>query len=226
MTTIRTEPLTRDELREMYDFENNKAVYLAGPILHSDDGGVGWRERVETEYSSAFTWVNPIDFFEISEGDFTRLPESEIEGYEPEEGELVISDKAIVETDKNAIQLCDAVLVGYSDIVPSWGTPQEQMFTWEKAPELPVVVWHGSLDWLDTSPWLRYHASFRSGQLENCVRHLQATLQTLPLCLDCRESSKVQVEGRSFMVTDETCAWCGEAFGTFARPRSRFGSSP
>lgn len=214
--------LTKDDVQE----GDKPIVYLAGPIHYADDGGHTWRNKVINEYPDLFTWINPLDFFDGGEDKATILPEEVAENYDSEEDETVITDEELVEVDKQFVEWADAVMIGYAESVPSWGTPQEQLEAHgEHGPKKPVVLWYGDLDeFNDLSPWLRYHDTFRSPNIEECIQHLEAVLDANPLCLRCREESGMSVSGLTFQTQMEDCARCGHTYGTRWRYHSSFKS--
>lgn len=193
-------------------------VYLAGPILHTDDGGRSWREKFIDHYGDRLSYFNPLDVFDGSEYDATIRPRKHLQGYEPEADEVVISDEELVETDKALVEAADALLIGYNEPTPSWGTPMEQAHVWNGNPSMrlqgggpwkPVAVWHGRMDWRELSPWLRYHATFYSDAMSACVRYLEAATTAVPLCAACRRGRGMRIDGVRFRGTDVTCEGCG-----------------
>lgn len=196
-------------------------VYLAGPILWAEEGGHGWRDRVIDAYPDAFEWVNPLDIFDGSEDEATLLPKDYVEYYDEDDDENVITDEELVEADKEEVFDCDGMLVGLMDTVHTWGTPQEQVLKWQQgrsngvpggpAPP-PVVVWHNDLDELDLSPWMRYHSTFRSPDMHDCVDRLQAKLGTHRLCLDCMNDMGIEIDGMQFTSTDDACDNCKQSY--------------
>lgn len=153
-------------------------VYLAGPIQHADDGGHGWRDDV-IEATDEFEWLNPLDKHDGGEAFATIMPERFAENYEPADDELVITDREIVEADKELIDTADAILIGFDEKVPAWGTPMEQAYVWDEARDkssIPVVVYHGPLPDDELSPWLRYHSDYRVPELSAALNHLRNEL--------------------------------------------------
>lgn len=197
------------------DVDDRPKVYLAGPIQHSPDGGHGWRDTVIDDHRN-FQYLNPLDFFDGGEDMATILPEAQVEDYEPEEGEFIITDEELVEKDKRMVHEADALLIGFPEKVPAWGTPFEQAEVWGSnafenvTPTKPVAVWHGELDELELSPWLRYHDTFRSQVLAECVEHLEAVTGAVSLCVSCRHETGAEVDGVTFTVEDRTCVRCDD----------------
>lgn len=111
-------------------------VYLAGPIQHSDDHGVGWRERVKSEFD-AFTWLDPLAAYESHSSELYRE----------------WTDERIVEKDLSMIDNSDALLVGWDD-VPSCGTPMEVFYA-KRCRDIPVAVRYVGDE---LSPWMSVHA--------------------------------------------------------------------
>lgn len=217
------------EVMRYFDTDGQRRnVYMAGPIMHADDGGHGWRDELVEKYSSLFNWVNPLDFFDASEDSATLLPDEIADDYDPDPDESTITDTEIVVGDKIAVAESDAMLIGFPEVVGSWGTPQEQIYAWEHRshdyaqPKKPIVVWHGDLDWeRDCSPWLRYHATYHSASLEDCVHHLEAVLGVSPLCFDCRVDAGLEIANEQFKATGDKCEWCGNGFAVY--PSSTMG---
>lgn len=139
-------------------------VYLAGPVAHVDDHGVGWRERViETTHSFAFN--NPLDKYNVG------LDNLEIVHNRPPLDEGEVSPEQIVSNDKQLIDDSDAILVGY-EAVQSVGTPMEVMYAY--ATPKPVVLWirdNTSRDAL--SPWWHVHTSAIESNLTGALWQLR-----------------------------------------------------
>lgn len=201
-----------DEFHSKTRPQNRPTVYLAGPIQHAHDGGHGWRDTVINEYPNLFDWVNPLDEFDGGEDTATILPEDAADDYEPVEGEELITDKQVVQTDKKLVQQADALLIGFHDKVPAWGTPFEQAIASGSVDHLhngkPVAVWHANIPTEELSPWLRYHATFYSQRMVENVEYLEATLEATPLCVDCRKESGANLQGIKFEASERTCARC------------------
>jgi len=49
-------------------------IYLAGPVQHADDHGVGWRETV-AETASSFETLNPLDKYNVGLDDLEIVHE-------------------------------------------------------------------------------------------------------------------------------------------------------
>jgi len=198
------------------DVDDRPKVYLAGPIQHADDGGHGWRDKVIDDYRTC-QYLNPLDFFDGGEDKATILPEEEAEDYEAENGEFVITDEELVEKDKRMVHEADGLIIGFPEKVPSWGTPQEQSESWthptnpaEAEPKKPIVVWHGHIPAEELSPWIRYHATFYSRSLTECMEYLEVALDAVGVCINCRVESGLGVDDVHFSVEDSTCVRCNE----------------
>lgn len=153
-------------------------IYLAGPILFAENGGRGWRDRVTEDWPDQFGYINPLDVFDGSEDVATVLPKDELEEYDADPDEATISDEELVETDKALVREADALLIGFPERCASWGTPQEQAEVWgsnafgDVQPTKPVATYHGDQAMEDLSPWLRYHSTFLSADLGECMNYL------------------------------------------------------
>lgn len=192
----------------MTEADDRPNVYLAGPIQHADDGGHGWRDRVIDDHRS-LQYLNPLDFFDGGEDKATILPEDVAEDYETEKGEFLITDEDLVEKDKRMVNEADALLIGFPEKVPAWGTPMEQGYAWENGmPTKPIAVWHGDIPNVELSPWIRYHATFASQSLLACVNYLEAELNATPLCVSCRDELGGTVRAMRFKMSDSTCTKC------------------
>lgn len=196
---------------------NTPTVYLAGPIHHATDGGHRWRNMVTDRYGDRFNWINPLDDYDGNT--VTVLPEEMAETYEPDADEQVVTDADVVETDKRHVAESDAMLIGFREKVPTWGTPMENALAYRTdavgntAPNMPVATWHGMLSVEELSPWLRYHSTYRSGSLEDVIRYLEATLGTSVVCADCLKGSGARLTDVRFQVADRDCEWCGSTLG-------------
>lgn len=205
--------LDPDEFHRKTQTQNKPKVYLAGPIQHADDGGHGWRDRVINNHQN-FQYLNPLDFFDGGEDKATILPEDVAEDYETDKEEFVITDEELVEKDKRMVHEADALLIGFPEKVPAWGTPMEQAEVWNTNdsggayPSKPVVVWHGEIDEVNLSPWIRYHDTFRSNSLAECVEYIEAVTGAVPLCVSCRVEAGVSVDGTPFTAEDRICVKC------------------
>lgn len=195
--------------------DDTEKVYLAGPIMHADDGGHGWRNRIIDGYPDAFDWVNPLDKFDGGEASATVLPEELAADYETDEGERVITDRQIVEADVAAVWDCDAILIGYPERVPTWGTPMENGLVWsrratgqQRAPTKPIALWHGIPE-EDLSPWLRYHTTYRTEYMNAAIEYLQTVLGENVYCIDCLNDAGASLEKATFNTADSECERCG-----------------
>lgn len=94
--------------------EHDPSVYLAGPITHADDYGVGWREYISDKHDG-YEFQNPFEIVDVNEND--------ISGGVPVE---------VMDEDLEVLYNCDAV-IGYLPIdVPTRGTAVE---LWEAGKE-------------------------------------------------------------------------------------------
>lgn len=193
--------------------QSQPQVYLAGPIQHADDGGHGWRDMVIGEYSDSFDFINPLDFFDGGEDTATILPKDVAEEYKPAEDENVITDEQVVKKDTMLVNDADALLIGYHEKVPAWGTPFEQALVSNRSiaqpnPRIPVAVWHSDLLSSELSPWLRYNSTYNSRKMRNVMGYLEAVLGTAALCVDCRKTAGVDLQGSRFKPTEDRCEEC------------------
>jgi hypothetical protein len=99
-------------------------VYLAGPIQHAADHGVGWRERLKDEdinHEGNIEWIDPMDKYNTHEMEYREW-----------------TSEDIVREDLEIISDCDAVLVHWIE-VPTCGTPMEVFFA-NRFPKLAQMV--------------------------------------------------------------------------------------
>lgn len=115
----------------------DERIYMAGPVQHADDYGVGWRQMIKQEYPDRFDWADPLDVYHA--GDM---------GVERE-----WTDEEIIVKDLRMIDESDGVLVGWDD-VPSAGTPMEVFYA-SFVRNIPVVVRY---DGDEISPWMSGHS--------------------------------------------------------------------
>jgi len=128
-------------------------IYLAGPVQHADDHGVGWRETV-TELVNSFETANPLNKYNIPVEDLTIVRDR------PPMGDDEVSAAQIIESDKDLIREADAILVGYEDVQMT-GTPMEVCWCDEVCPETPIVVWMRDQTTRDElSPWWEHADAF------------------------------------------------------------------
>lgn len=121
-------------------------IYLAGAINgKSDDECMSWRARVKSVF-----WGECLD---PMDRDYR--------------GAELGNEKEIVENDKMDIAECDAVFVKYDG--PSAGTCMEILFAYMIYK--PVHVWDCS--GAPLSPWIKYHATTISRNLETALNHLK-----------------------------------------------------
>jgi len=129
-------------------------LYLAGPVQHADDHGVGWRETV-TELVNSFETANPLDKYNIPVEDLTI-----VRGDADASGDNEIHARTIIKNDKRLIREADAILVGYEDVQMT-GTPMEVCWCDEVCPETPIVVWMRDQTSRDElSPWWEHADAF------------------------------------------------------------------
>jgi len=145
-------------------------IYLAGPVAHADDHGVGWRETVEDNVSSFHT-ANPLDKYNIPVEDLTI-----VRGDADASGDNEIHARTIIKNDKRLIREADGILVGYEDVQMT-GTPMEVCWCDEVFPEKPIVVWmrdETSRD--ELSPWWE-HADAFEGNLTSAIYELRERVE-------------------------------------------------
>jgi len=200
----------------MTQHNQTPAIYLAGPIKHAEDGGHGWRDQT-VEATDAIDFLNPLNFFDGTEDIATILPKEDLESYETDTDEFVISDEELIRKDKEMVHKADALLIGYPEKIPAWGTPMEQAEvcpSYESVarggPAKPVAVWHGNIDYEKLSPWLRYHATYLSQSRNECLRYLLAATDALPICISCRDEVGAEVTSHKFQVQGSDCEWCND----------------
>lgn len=142
-------------------------IYLAGPVAHADDHGVGWRETVE-ETASSFECANPLDKYHVG------LDDLEIVHHKPPaEGE--VTPAQIVENDKRLIDDSDALLVGY-EVTQSIGTPMEVFYA-HNTPK-PIVLWvRDDTDPETMSPWYHAHVDAIEENLTNALWQLRQRVE-------------------------------------------------
>lgn len=132
-------------------------VYLAGPVQHVNDHGTGWRDRVVESYSDGFDLLDPLDKYHVPVDNLTLTSVSTDADDEVSVGEIVTSDKAMIDD-------ADAVLVRWMK-VPSCGTPMEVLYAYER--DIPVVVCDLSEGRI--SPWMEHHATHLTDSLEEAL---------------------------------------------------------
>lgn len=145
-------------------------VYLAGPVRNDVDGGAVWRDDVIEVYSDGVEFVNPLDKYNVPVEGL-----SVVGGDSEESNSDTVGVNEIVEGDKEMLEMCDAVLVGYSN-VQSIGTPMEVMWAYER--DYPVGIWirDPQMNPEDLSPWYQYHADFISPQVYDVMVVLEREL--------------------------------------------------
>ena len=138
-------------------------IYLAGPVAHADNHGVGWRETVE-ETVSSFECANPLDKYNVGLDDLEIV-------HEPPAGDGQVTPHEIVGNDKRLLGESDAVLVGY-EAVQSIGTPMEVMHVFGTGK--PVVLWiRDDTDPEALSPWYHAHVNAIEENLTNALWQLR-----------------------------------------------------
>jgi len=139
------------------------SIYLAGPVAHVDDHGVGWRETV-AETASSFETLNPLDKYNVGLDDLEIV-------HEPPAGDGEVTPHEIVGNDKRLLDQSDAVLVGY-EAAQSIGTPMEVMHVFGTG--TPVVLWiRDDTDPEALSPWWHCHVSAIETNLTNALWQLR-----------------------------------------------------
>jgi hypothetical protein len=146
-------------------------VYLAGPVRFDDDGGKSWREEIKEKYEDdeAVEFKDPLDKYNIRVEDLEVVSGSE-------SGESEVSVAEIVHGDKEMIDECNALFVGYSP-VRSIGTPMEVMYAYER--DYPIGIWlrDSELNVEDLSPWYRYHTDAVKQRYEDVLYSLDRIRQ-------------------------------------------------
>ncbi|AAM88748.1 hypothetical protein PhiCh1p75 [Natrialba phage PhiCh1] len=139
------------------------SVYLAGPVGHSEDAGMGWREDLEAEYADGFAFNNPLSKYNVPADNL-----SVVDGVSDADNDETVGVDEIVRGDKQLLEGSDAVLVGYEP-VRSIGTPMEVMWAYER--DYPIALWpiHGAWE-SNLSPWYRYHIG-HIGPVESCLAY-------------------------------------------------------
>jgi len=138
-------------------------VYLAGPVAHADDHGVGWRERVE-DLVNSFETANPLDKYNVGLDDLEIV-------HDGPAGEGEVTPREIVTNDKRLIDDSDAILVGFEDVRMT-GTPMEVQYAF--ATPKPVVLWiRDDTDPEALSPWWHHHVSAIEGNLTSALWQLR-----------------------------------------------------
>jgi len=145
------------------------AVYLAGTIKQTSDGGASWRQRVKSEYSDdTVAFVDPTDNINVP-GDELDV----VEGEPTSASEVSVEE--IVAEDKKMLRESDIVLVGYSD-VKSVGTPMEVQ--WAYGRNYYIFMWiRDDTPRDDLSVWYRYHCDYISDELSDVMNQLQKISQ-------------------------------------------------
>lgn len=153
-------------------------VYLAGPVQNRADGGVTFRNYIESEYPQ-FDWQNPLDKYNFSIENVEWVPTQEDIPTDADEETEYVTAQEIVDGDKEMILDSDAILISYPEPDRAWGTPQEQMYVFlmrqfHEDFDAEIVVYHG--DHFDVSPWLIHHSDFRTTDMDEAIDHLGESL--------------------------------------------------
>jgi nucleoside 2-deoxyribosyltransferase len=147
----------------------NPAVYLAGPVQHADDHGVGWRECV-TDLIDGFEFNNPLDKYNVGVNDLTIIRDGDASG------DSEIHATEIINADKQLIRESDAILAAFEDIKMT-GTPMEVCWCDEVSSEKPIVVWvRDGTSREQMSPWWE-HADAIKHSLFGALWELRGRLE-------------------------------------------------
>lgn len=138
----------------------SKSVYLAGPVRNLDDGGAGWRTRVEKVFVPHYKILNPLDKYNIPASDVEIVDE-----FVSKSEDSRVSVHNLVKNDKDMIDECDILFVGHFD-VQMIGTPMEVMYAFER--DIPVVIWDAEGTGSNNmSPWFRKHSEIIESDLQS-----------------------------------------------------------
>lgn len=159
-------------------------VYLAGPVHHAEDSGVGWRNYVQENFS-LFEWIDPIEKYSTTFDDVgVAYNEEHYEELIQRVGDdlnRVVTPEQVVREDKEQIRTADALLVGWTGVW-SDGTLREIEFTTNQLGR-PVVMWWKPFEeeedekFIHGIPLWRFEPlSFISGSLEECLGWLEQDL--------------------------------------------------
>lgn len=156
-------------------------IYLAGPMMYSDDQHE-WRDEIIDEYSDTADFVDPTEHLDATYDDVTWRQPWQAAGDLPAEQE-VVRPKDITDTDKRLIGKSDAMLINLTETttievrgeertvpVPSYGTNREHEYM---ACQLgrPVAVWYS--EELDKVPvWAMSDTELLSPNLDDCIEFL------------------------------------------------------
>lgn len=140
-------------------------VYLAGPIAHDADAA-RWRDRLKAEYGDRFTFLDPMDRFDVPGDDLDV-----VQAPDPRRPDQV-GVAELVEGDLDMLRSADAVLVGYT-AVESIGTPMEVLYARERL-GLPVAMWvRDGTAFEALSPWYKYYTTTVCTAAEPALDHIQ-----------------------------------------------------
>lgn len=126
--------------------------YLAGPIANCDDAEAhDWRDFIVKRTEGKVNWHNPMDRdFRFYDGKL----DSNLFNNNTEESTMPDNIvKLIIDGDKAAIDDSDFCI--FNCWKPSFGTPMEMIYAWERN----KIVWSVVPDTVSLSPWIRYHST-------------------------------------------------------------------
>lgn len=109
-------------------------IYLAGPVEDSDDP-ISWREKVIKEFGT-YNFFNPLDQSLVS-----TLKMYEDENTRQEAIEYI--ESKIIQNDKRAVKLSDAVLINLKYSQDTSGTFHEQQIAWQMGKPIGIVIPEG-----------------------------------------------------------------------------------
>lgn len=146
-------------------------LYLAGPVMHADDGGHGWRDEIKADIQhESFQTVealDPLDKYSVGANDVEIVEP-------PSSGDNEVTCSEIVQADKQMIDDSDAVFVGY-EMVKQVGTPMEVIYAYQK--NMPIGVWlRDDTVETDLSPWYRHHVDVIANRWKKAVSELEVQL--------------------------------------------------
>lgn len=142
--------------------------YLAGPVMHADDGGHGWRDQIKAEIKDeSFDTVealDPLDKYSVEANDVEIVEP-------PSSGDKEVTCAEIVQADKQMIDDSDVVFVGYQ-MVKQVGTPMEVIYAYQK--DMPIGVWlRDDTGETDLSPWYRHHVDVIGDRWKKVISELE-----------------------------------------------------
>ena len=155
--------MSSEDARPRDEAGHKPTLYLAGPVAHVDDHGVGWRETV-AETAHSFETANPLDKYNVGLDDLAIV-------HDGESGDGEVTPAEIVTNDKRLIDESDAILVGY-EAVRMTGTPMEVQYAF--GTPKPVVLWiRDDTDLEALSPWWHHHVSAIEESLTSALWQLR-----------------------------------------------------